>query len=368
MNIKKDYKNLILNSSSIKLFYQLFLILSVLMLLEINNFILMSVSLICLGVFVYRITIKVIGLKNKHYFDIESEDFNSDTIKRGEILRDLFSLIIFFFMALAIYDENILNKFSNSFIGTVLFFTIFYFLFAGISITKNSKVLKVFSILVSTVQGLLFVAFSITTIFITFINFISGESLEFLEELNSEFVVNVCYIIQSNLKVFIFIALISLSLLLILIILTPPSQLSDLGMSFKVINIIMVLLSVSIFFAVNLNWASIKEFVSKAHQSGLTDKAFKTYLGSFTKKNILNTGYLLILPYSLGILISNFTIENLKNVYTKKSKAILLKILKLKSEKASKDKISKLKLKYLYYGGDKFLLNYMDIGLHKKES
>ncbi|SHI31586.1 hypothetical protein [Clostridium intestinale] len=365
-------KNTIFEIGSMVAFYILFFIMMFILLVFKSNSMMVILPLLYCILFLVRIIVRRKNLKDLNYFDLNEKGYVSDAEKRGDQLGDIFAILVFLFLALSV-NEDLFKDFGNSTIGISLFCCIFYFAIANVSISKNMKLFKVIAIFMSTIQGLLILLIGITIILLSVISISEGRGIQSVQSLismfNDEFIVSLCYFAESSLREIILIMIISIILYLVFIICTPPYQLEELATAFKIVNLVLIILSIFIYFFTNMSWISIQEFIKEInidtnfyHLKYLTLTHDTTkYLQSFSKSNIINAGYILFLPYTLGAVISNFTIEILKKYYTKKASNTLDEIIYLREKNLIvQERISLLEKQYIFWGGDKYLLKVHD--------
>lgn len=320
--------------------------------------------------FMIRILNRGKKLKNLYFFDIEEVGYKKDAIQRGDQLGDVVAILIFLFLIISLsLDNNAMKEFGNNLFGLTLFCSIFYFVSASISITKNSKALKVITILLSTIQGILFLMITMSIILLSILNLFEGRMTEIPRIIstifNNEYIVMLCFIAENSLKEMVVIMMSSIILLLTFIFISPPYQIEEVSLSFKIVNLLIVILSIIIFFYANIYWESIQQFIDNVNlrmvqnqfEYDMTIIPIQYITKEFSKKSITNMGYILILPYTLGAIIANLSIDFLKKKYNKevlKSMAFIVDM----NEKNIKDKESLHfhEKRYFYYGGNKYML------------
>jgi hypothetical protein len=322
--------------------------------------------------FSLRLYVRGKKLKRLDYFNIHEKGYKTDAKKRGDQLGDIVAIIVYIFLALSV-DKDFFKDFGNSTIGISLFCCVFYFAAASASIARNSKFLKVITILLSTIQGLLFLLIGTSIILIFISSVLQGRGIQpaesFLTTFEGEFIVSLCYFSEAFLKETILVMISSIFLFIVFIFSTPPYQLEELAMAFKIVNILIIILSIMVYIFANMSWVSIQEFIKGVSSNDSIhvlqymelDPDFRDYMQMFTKSSIINMGYILFLPYTLGAVISNLTIEFLKKNYSKKAMYALDRIIDLKSNGlVEQEEICRNERQYFFWGGDKHLLKIHD--------
>lgn len=137
---------------------------------------------------------------------------------------------------------------------------------------------------------------------------------------------------------------------------TPAYQLDKIKIAYNVVNISATLVGVFAFFFSRYYEKNIMENMEAIMRSDecidffqIMPNAMK-YLEEFGEGNINNLFYLLVLPYTFGILVANMCIEKKERKADKKRKEILKNIYFL--DMCNKEKIIELKKEYLYWGGN----------------
>lgn len=183
---------------------------------------------------------------------------------------------------------------------------------------------------------------------------------------NNEEIIIISYIVENSLSGFIFIIIASIILLCIFIWNTPPYQLVKLSDAFKIANFFIVLMSIVIFFYTNIVWSDMDGVINHFKNIDnfhdfVQDPNFNKHLNNFSKKNIINLGYIMLLPYILGIIISNIFIDFLKRKYEKKSLNALDSLTKVIIEnKFELERLNNYKREFFFYGGNKTKLGIIE--------
>lgn len=355
-----------LEGRSFTVFYIfVFLLFSMMAITKMNLIIFnITVGLICI-LFVFRVIHRRINLSKLVYFDIDEKNYKQDSIKRGEQLGDLVAIVLYIILALDV-NIHMVSNFKNDTIMMIAFCALIYLPIASISISKNKKILKVITILLATFYGFFVMFFIIIVPLALFTSYIEKGDFSNFQNLFSVFkaedVVALSFIVETYLlETIIFIAC-SIILFLVFIFYTPPYQLDDLTDSLKIANLIVVITSVTIFFYANISWEKIASVIDNinnlefnASTASEEDLKFKKFVGNFSKSNIINLGYILLLPYVLGITIATLVVDILKKRYKRKSSNALDSLLDSKNN-VNQNEIELLRKKYVFNGGEKYNL------------
>lgn len=146
---------------------------------------------------------------------------------------------------------------------------------------------------------------------------------------------------------------VSIVLFFIIILMTPAYQQNKLKLAFQIVNILMVLIGILSFWGVERISGAIlannRDFVVSVEQELLKyDINEMAYFESFGTDNIKNAFYLIVLPYTFGILITNIFMEMRIKYAKEKMNEILNQILTGQPEKDDN-----LRKQYYYWGGEK---------------
>ena len=231
-----------------------------------------------------------------------------------------------------------LNDPSAEYVYVVVMVILLFFGSAYYSIKRNSLLLKCISLFSSTVQGLLciMVASTITCNFIVNrLCSITGAPVEpsgvsFLRVQIPQIIIALTYCFERQIKWTVGMLLITIILYFLVIFLTPIYQFQNLKLALQIVNICMTIIGVIAFFSGDifcdyLRWhrySIIYEFVDE-------QEVYK-YALSYGVSQYKNLFYLMVLPYTCGILFANIFV-NLKNdrIMAKK-KEVFLEIVRNK--------------------------------------
>ncbi len=189
------------------------------------------------------------------------------------------------------------------------------------------------------------------------------DSIFFINESTIDLIVAAGFIFEKIPLFTVVTILISILLYIILIIGIPVYQQEQLTLSFKIVAIIIALCSIIIFFLIDIMTPEILKHVnntindinkSKRIFTG-APKEYISYYISFSKGNISSLFYLLLLPYTFGIIVANIVIDFMKR---KNVKSINESFQIISNYNQNKDYFDYNKdynfKRYLYYGGDKW--------------
>ncbi|MBR0591618.1 hypothetical protein NSS78_02375 [Bacillus sp. FSL W8-0920] len=323
----------------------------------------LSFSLIPLFWILKTISIYISTLKLKH-LDITDENFKVDRQIRGQII--MLISIIFILVEITIgLNFNIFYHFWNSIHGISLLSFSFCLFLIGLSIYRNNFYIRFLGIISTTFLGffgLIFLILSVLTLVITLFSFSTNNNaynhlIKFISTFKNENLIIVSYILNEKyIFVFIIITIYSVIFLLIIIIFHPPYQLDQLSNVLKLSNIIISLVSISIFFHVSINFSGPSLLEQKQVALKLAEKEkinfneINIYIKNFSKANLINLATILFTPYIVALLVTNFFLDLKKNLAKKKSSKILSECIHLGICYKNEDIQSK---KYFFYAGDK---------------
>lgn len=329
------------------------------------------ITLICL-LFLSRVLDRRLKLNRLDFFDLDEKKYKKDSLKRGEQLGDLVAVLLLIIWAL---DTNmhIINKFGNNIISVVVFCALIFLPIASISISKNNKILKIITILIATFYGFFVILLISTVILVIITGFLSGNKYGDLHNLFSFFktedIILLSFIVENYILQIILFIVASIILHLVFIFYTPPYQLEDLGESLKIANLIIIIISVSIFFYANVSWDKISTVIDSINISEYTDidkeeQQFVKFAEKFSRNNVINLGYVLLLPYVLSISIANLVIDILKRRYKRKAANALESIIDI----GNSDELNILKKKFIYNGGEKHNLKLFELLIQSRKN
>ena len=363
--------NFFLEGRSFTVFYIFVFLLFFIIAITKMNLIIFNITLglICI-LFFFRVIHRRMNLNKLVYFNIDEKKYKQDSIKRGEQLGDLVAIILYIILALDL-NLHMVSNFKNDTIIIIIFCALIYLPIASISISKNKKILKVITILLATFYGFFVMFFIIIVPLALFPSYMEkGDFSEFqnlLSNFKAEDIVALSFIVETYLlETIIFIAC-SIILFLVFIFYTPPYQLDDLSDSLKIANLIVLITSVVIFFCANMSWEKIASVINEINNlefdasiANEEDLKFKKFVENFSKSNIINLGYILLLPYVLGITISNLVVDMSKKRYKKKATSSLDSLLNSENS-LNQNEIELLKKKFVYNGGEKYNLKLLTL-------
>jgi hypothetical protein len=162
--------------------------------------------------------------------------------------------------------------------------------------------------------------------------------------------------------------LISILLYIILIIGTPVYQQEQLTLSFKIVAIVIALCSIITFFLIDIMTPEILKHVNNTINDINKSKEifagapieYISYYKSYSKGNISSLFYILLLPYTFGIIVANIVIDFVKRKNVKNINESFKIISNQNKDYFDCNNDYNLK-RYLYYGGDKWKIARKDI-------
>ncbi|WP_238918030.1 hypothetical protein [Clostridium sp. YIM B02555] len=363
----------IIKTSSGNIFYIMFITLFLSMLL-IDSTIVKGVLLSLYSViFILRICFRRKKLNNLYYYKINDENQKEDRSMRSYQLGDGVAIVMFIFLVVLFYSD----KNTSSIIFIFAFVIMIYFTFASISISRIrfNTFLKVITLLLSTIQGVIMVLsgiYFITGSVAIIMKLIRTGKIDyniivetFFEIIDYRKIMKFTYFIKeynnSVAITIIILTLISILLYIIFIRSVPAYQLDKLSFALKIVNAISVLFGIAIYFYGNGIYPYIQEYINGfksdpqlilKYLGDNPPNELINYVENYNKAEIINLGYILFLPYTIAILIANLVVEFIKSKYTKKANLALDKIFEICENDSSED-IEIYEKRFYYYGGDK---------------
>lgn len=365
----------ILSIRTFILFYILFFLLIIIMVFTKMNMVMFNgtIILICI-LFLIRVLNRRLRLNRLEFFHLDEKNYKNDSLERGEQIGDLVAVVLFVILAMET-NVQILTIYGDSVISFVVFCALVFLPIASISISKNSKILKVVTILLATFYGFFVLFIILTTALIIITGFLNGNEYTDIQNLfnlfKAENIILLGFIVEEYILQIVLFIIGSIVLLLIFVFYTPPYQLEDLGESLKIANLIIIIISVCIFFYANVSWEKISTAIQSISISDYTnipdeEKKFSNYIERFSKNNVINLGYVLLLPYVLSISIANLIIDIIKRKYKRKAAKALESIIEYENT-GNEDELNILKKKFIYNGGEKHNLKLIECLKSNKE-
>lgn len=353
--IRKVFIDFILKTNSEVFSIVIFIVMMIGMFIARENMLYVTiVFIIILPILnIIRIINRTVELKKGLYF-LDYNHFIVDARKRADQWGDLAITLVCILMLMSLNNE-FFKDFGNSAEGIVFLSIIFFVSIAGVSISKNSVPLKIVTILLSTIQGIFFILIVLANILglITSGTYIMGDFFDAGQ------MIDICYIIETSLNEYMPIVIGGVLINILYITFTPPYQLDRLAFTYKVVNLGCIFISLVVFWKANSNIDSINVYIESMRNSleVMRWREYSEYMNSFSKSNITNTIYIILLPYTFSIVCNGLYIEILKKRYEKKCK-MYLDILMQNIE----DNHSYIYTKryYEYYGGDEYKVNILN--------
>ncbi|QSX04787.1 hypothetical protein JYG23_08710 [Sedimentibacter sp. zth1] len=344
-------------TNSIKLFYILFFLSTIFFVfIKSKIFYIISVIMSCI-IFGYRLINRHKKIKMLEFYSLDDEKQTNDRKMRSYQFSDCVAIVVNVILCISM-DEVFMKYYGNSLIWIVVCYASIYFVSVYFSIQKNLITLKVLCVLMSTMQGLLIFLGLIIFVVIMLSVFVHGNCVNIpnlFDKSQIDSIVMWGFIFEKMPLITSVTASISIILYIVLIFGTPYYQYNKLIYAFKTAIIIFTLCSIVMFFVINIATDSIVQF---AHEKGkmllenmpndTIDMSIYDYYKNFSKTNLSNLVYLLLLPYTFGILVSGLIIDIKKNMNVKKADKAFEVIMTHKWLE-----IDYYLKKYYYYGGDK---------------
>ncbi len=363
INILKWANHKWLYMSSYSTFFIGFMVSIIFLMIFKNKMIFQISNYIFIVFLIYRIIYQFIKIKNLKYYSLKDEKQVHDRKMRGYQIGDVVSLTMILILSIS-ENSNFMNQNENSLLWVILSYSIIFLVIASLAIIKNNIFLRTISVMLSTIQGLIIFLSLSAILLIQIKSLMEGDGFYIIYDGTGtdsvgEMLIKLSFVFEQNPMITIVTVIISILLYASLIVGTPTYQQEQLALSFKIITIVIALLGIITFFLANfieLNIPQdIKEIIDNfANEEVYVDEIqkFVSYYQGYSKENILNLFYLLFLPYTFGIIVSELIMDLKKRRNTRNVDIILERIIELKLKKLDILIDNHLK-KYLYYGGDK---------------
>lgn len=327
------------------------------------SIVLLSISII---LFIVRIIWRRNELKSLQHYLVLAEKQANDAKMRSNQLGDCVAILVYLYLII-LTIPGVGRQFENSNFNIIWIVLVIYFAAAIWSIRKNSTFLMILTGVLSTIQGILITFILLGMALAKVFSFIdssgSKDSESIFKMFNYDFIIALGYYIESDITIVIGMMICSILLYITFIFIVPAYQLDKLSIAFKIVNIVVVLGGIIVFFFSANYIAGIQEYIRKILESSVqynnfipgVPADFKNYVKGFSKSNLTNMGYILFLPYTFGILIANLLIEYLKKIHMIKAKKALDKLIN-ELNNNNETCIDYLEKQYYYYGGDKYII------------
>lgn len=313
--------------------------------------------------FIYRFIYRYKKINTFTYYSINEDKQVCDQKMRGYQLGDVVAIIMNLLICLTA-NSNFMNQYENSLLWLVVFYSIFYFAFGSLSIIKNKMGWRILCILMSTMQGLMLCLFLMVEVLSRITSLLEGknwDSILFMNDSTIDLIIGVGFVFEKVPIFTVVIILVSILLYIILIIGTPVYQQEQLTYSFKIVAIVITLCSIITFFLIDRMTPEILKHVNNnINDINKSKEIFNgaqieyiSYYKSYSKGNISSFFYLLLLPYTFGILVAYSVIDFVKRKNVKYINESFKIISNKNKDYFDCNKDYNLK-KYLYYGGDKW--------------
>lgn len=254
--------------------------------------------------------------------------YEEDLKERGKLIENIFMIVLFGESIFLITWENI---YSYIFLVVTLSFTFA----AKYSIEKNNMFYKLLTIIVSSIFGGIVIFVLLLSLFIG-INFLLNyfiirdgtlKGLPFSRaECVSILIAATCYV-ENNFWITIVSISLSCFLNIAYIKLTPAYQLDNLKKSFQKMNIIVVAISIISFGAAEAFCDYVRSSTWDWYELLGEGRQLTKYASTYDTTNFKNLFYIIGLPYTFGILISTYFLDNKKRRCEKKKQEILHKMI-----------------------------------------
>lgn len=300
--------------------------------------------------YICRIDKNYSGIKIQGYKIDYSENQKTQANKIGDA-----GLIIFFIMSALFMFEDINGDFFGYVIG-ILMVDLLFCGFAYYSVSKNLIVLKLATILLSTIRGTFLLGYLVVIVVSlgqSTILFVEGNTdtfmLDSIPNLKLGIAKAILYVslFIEEFPLLTIVELVMASFLLIIYIkVTPPYQLAKLQTSFQIINIFVIIIGV-----VALLLADDMFSYIVTERENLSE--LNVYMDGLSAGSIRTVFSILVLPYSFSLSLINVAIQNRRERIKRKTDNILEKLTKLRD--VNSEEIQRLQSEYCFYAGDKHL-------------
>lgn len=267
-------KNIIFEMSSFVMFYVMLVIL-LLFRIILNSYVFSIINIfVFIIIFVIRIYIRSKRLFKLNDYEIDDKEHVKDAKCRGHQLGDIVAIICY--LSMIIFMNNDFEKKYGDLSIFALCIGV-YFAATRISISKNKLYLKVVVGLLSTVQGVVIIFSVIAMIIITILSLVNGtqvDTREFFKTFDYSIIIMGSLYLEEITGIIIFMMVVTIVLYIILIIMTPAYQIEKLSFAFKIVNILIVLGGIAIYFIANGVSIDVQNFVNKLKEDM---QLFSTY-------------------------------------------------------------------------------------------
>lgn len=323
-----------------------------------------SVLIFAIFFVIYLVRIVYAVMRNSK---INSIIYDGDTIDYSESKKvcadncaDVVAMIVYVIMLLS-KNPQIAKLLISDNITLVLFYSLIYFIFVYYSIKNDYVILKICTLLCSTIQGVMFLLVMITIPLRSLVYSMENQKLiiETIPIDRDSFcssIIIIGHMLEKH-PLYTFIPLIiSIILYTVYICMSPGFQLGKIKIAMQIVNILIVTISIIMFFGADYLNVYVNQFKKSIMLGNNNNYDFKgkaweieilKYIKNFETVNIKNLLYLLVVPYSGGILYANLIVE-LKIRYIKKKTNTILENM-IDNKKIE----NKERKRYFYYGGDK---------------
>lgn len=360
MNAKKLWHRW-MSLGSLVAFYSGFFISLLLVFISKSPLLFQITNLICTALFLSRIIYRARGLRNLDYYSLHDESQSIDRRMRGHQLGDIVAIILYLLLFISEFTD-IMIQYGDSLLWVIIIYASAYFALASLAITRNRLIYRIACILASTIQGLILCFILMVFLLLQARSLMEGHGFNLtftIDNATSELFIGGGFLFESTPYLTLVTTLISTLLYISFIVGTPVYQLEQTALGFKITTIIVALGSIVAFFATAIIAPQITQYATAAlkntAQKGIlpadAPPELILYLKNYTKTNLSNLFYLLLIPYTFGILIANLFLDLKKNYSAKHVKAALKNFLQA-GEVADVAQYDRNMKKFLYYGGE----------------
>ena len=322
------------------------------------------ISVLILAIFFVIYLVRIVYAV-MHNSKINSIIYDGDTVDYSESKKvcadncaDIVEMLVYVIIFLS-KNPQIAKLLTSDSIALVLFYSLIYFMFVYYSIKNDYVILKICTLLCSTIQGVMFLLVMITIPLQSLVYSMENQKLiiETIPIDRDSFcssIIIIGHMLEKH-PLYTFIPLIiSIILYTVYICMSPGFQLGKIKIAMQIVNILIATISIIMFFGADYLNEYVNQFKKSIMLGNNNNYAFKSwemeilkYIKNFETVNIKNLVYLLVVPYSGGILYANLIVE-LKIRYIKRKTNTILENM-LDNKKIE----NKERKRYFYYGGDK---------------
>lgn len=348
--------------SSFTVFCTCFFIMMVALFIFKNVYVIKILSILFILLFLFRLKCRFNSIRKLEYYKVGFNKQIDDVTNRGKQVGDVIAIMMYVLLLLC--SEPLTNTRDN--IACLTFYFIVYFAMTKFAIVKNNNFFRTVGILMTTIQGLLASLIVLVILLKTLSNFTESGNLlidysMITDTISTELFLTSGFFLETYPGISIIMICVTIILYIGIILITPVYQQENLFVSFKVVTLIVTLGGIIVFFITSNLTSSLIQHI-KANFQDIDRYTFFykgapieyiEYCRNLSMVNIKNIFYILLLPYTFGIIVANMVIDCVKKRNKKRINMAYDVLFKGKSYLPDSEKEYYIKM-YHYYGGDSF--------------